>query len=153
MNKQDVKQIIREAVEELKKDTSKSKVTRESFVYLEPKGDGKTFAQCATCRMWTGKESNTCSILGKTKVTGDMSCNLYVYGKPSPGLSGKEIASYTSKEVGLVKRQVRCENCRSFQNGTCLLYQTLNKQVPDIFNLNEKVSPQGCCNAQIPKSG
>lgn len=150
MNKEDIKKMVIEAIEELKKDTSKSKITRESFVYLEPRGDKTQFAQCSSCRMWTGKEGNTCSILGKTKVTGDMSCALYVHGNPSPGLKGKEVASYTPKEAGLVKRSVRCENCRSFKDGICMLYQTLNKSNPDIFQLDEKVNPQGCCNAQMP---
>ncbi len=143
--------MVVEAVEELKKDTSKSKITRDAFVYLEPKEPKEQFAQCATCRMWTGKEGNTCSILGKTKVTGDMSCTLYVHGKPSPSLKGKEVASYTPKEVGLVQRKVRCENCRSFKNGICMLFKSLNKSNPDIFQLDEKVNAQGCCNAQMPK--
>ncbi len=140
-----LKQLIMEAKAGMKK------ITRESFVYLSPKEPKDQFAQCGTCRMWTGKDENTCSILGKTKVTADMSCNLYVHGKPSTSLAGKEVASYTSKEAGLVKRKVRCENCRSFNNGTCMLYQTLNQSNPDIFNLDEKVEAQGCCNFQMPK--
>jgi Pyruvate/2-oxoacid:ferredoxin oxidoreductase delta subunit len=127
---------------------TKEKIKRDAFVYLEPKGDKEKFAQCATCRMFTGE---SCSILGKTKVTAEMSCTLYVHGKPSTGLKGKEVASYTPQEAGLVNRQVRCENCRSFSNGVCLLYQSLNKSNPDLFQLDEKVNPQGCCNAQMPR--
>lgn len=139
-------------IEALKRNQeSKGKLQRDIFIYLEPKEPKDQFAQCSTCRMWTGKDGNTCSILGKTKVTGDMSCDLYVNGKPSPDLKGKEIASMTPKEAGLVKRSVRCENCRSFKNGICMLYQTLNKSNPDLFSLNEKVNPRGCCNAQMPK--
>lgn len=125
------------------------KITRESFLYLEPKKGGDNFAQCSTCKLWTGK---TCLILGKTPVSGDMSCNFYVPGTPSKGSVGKELALLTPKEAGLVKRKVRCENCRSFKNGVCLLYQTLNKANPDLFKLDEKVHPKGCCNAQEPKA-
>lgn len=141
---------IKLLVEAVKK-AAKGRLKRDAFLYLDPKGEKNQFAQCSTCRMWTGKDSNTCSILGKTKVTGDMSCGLYVYGKPSPSLAGKEVASYTPQEAGLVNREVRCENCRSYSNGICLLFQTLNKSNPDIFDLDEKVNKHGCCNAQMPK--
>lgn len=127
---------------------SGEKITRDAFIYLDPKGDKKNFAQCATCRLWTG---TGCLILGKTKVTCDMSCNYYVNGTPAKDSAGKEEALLTSKEAGLVTRKVRCENCRSFKDGICQLYQALNKRLPDIFDLNEKVDAQGCCNAQKPK--
>lgn len=154
MNRSSVIKLIMEVVEELKKVTSKSKINRDTFIYLDPKGDKGKFAQCSTCRMWTGPEGNTCSILGKTKVTGDMSCNLYVHGQPATSLKGKEVSSYTPKEAGLVQRQVRCENCRSFdsEKSSCMLFQSLNKSLPDYFQLEEKVNPKGCCNAQMPKN-
>lgn len=142
---------IKKLVEAVKK-TAKGRLKRDTFIYLDPKGDKEQFAQCSTCRMWTGPENNTCSILGKIKVTGDMSCTLYTYGKPSPILVGKESPTYTAQEVGLVKRVVRCENCRSFENGICLLFQTLNKSNSDLFDLDEKVNAHGCCNAQMPKN-
>lgn len=137
-----LKQLIAEKKEKMEK------ITRESFTYLDPTGDKSKFAQCGTCRMFTG---TGCTILGKTKVTAEMSCNFYVHGEPAKDKEGKEEALLTSKEAGLVNRQVRCENCRSFSNGVCLLYQALNKKNPDIFNLDEKVDKQGCCNAQMPK--
>jgi hypothetical protein len=151
MNKNDIKKLILEVFSEVKQ--QKNKLTREVFIYLEPKGPKEKFAQCATCRMWTGEDGLTCSILGKIKVTCEMSCNFYVYGKPSPNLKGKEVASYTPKEAGLVNRQVRCENCRSFDQKTsiCMLFQSLNKSNPDLFQLEEKVNEYGCCNAQKPK--
>ncbi len=147
MNRDDIKKLVIEALSEVKKDGGKLK--RDIFIYLDPKGDGEKFAQCGTCRMFTGK---TCSILGKQKITPEMSCDYYVNGPISKGLLGKEVASVTPKEAGLVNRQVRCENCRSFKDGVCLLYQTLNKSNPDLFDLDEKVNAQGCCNAQMPKS-
>jgi hypothetical protein len=58
----------------------------------------------------------------------------------------------TPKESGLVRRQVRCENCKYAKNGAtvCGLYVTLNNEVPEMFALDEKIEPQGCCNAQMP---
>ena|ERR1700675_1065293 len=153
MNRSEIIKMVIESVNELRKDTPKSKIKRDAFIYLDPKGNKDKFAQCSTCRMWTGPEGNTCSILGKTKVTGDMSCDLYVNGSPSPSLKGKELPSLTPKEAGLVKREVRCENCRSFDSKTssCMLFQSLNKSLSDIFELDEKVNPKGCCNGQMPK--
>ena len=124
------------------------KITREAFVYLDPKGDKKEFAQCSTCHHFTG---TGCTLLGKTAVAATMSCNFYLPGDTSPDKEGKEKERLTPKQVGLVDRKVRCENCRSFENGTCLLYQALNQSHRNIFNLDEKVDPQGCCNAQMPK--
>ena len=141
---------LSELIEKKNNTQGKEKLTRDVFLYLDPKEPRDSFAQCSTCRMWTTKD--TCSILGKTKVTGDMSCGLYVHGKPSPSLFGKEIESVTPKEAGLVNRQVRCENCRSFDKKTsvCMLFQSLNKSHSDIFQLEEKVNEYGCCNAQKP---
>jgi hypothetical protein len=145
MNK--LQQIISEVLNEK---NVKEKITRQVFLYYEPKGNKSKFAQCETCRMFTGDK---CSILGNTKITKDMSCNLYVHGQPSLTLKGKEIESVTPTEVGLVNRQVRCENCRSFnkEKSSCMLFENLNKTNSDIFNLEEKVNVHGCCNAQMSK--
>ena len=137
---------LKTLVEENK--TSGEKLTREVFIYLNPKGDKKKFAQCGTCRMFTG---TGCTILGKTKITANMSCNFYVNGPPTTKAEGKEESIMSPKEVGLVDRQVRCENCRSFKNGICLLYQSLNQYDPDIYDLDEKVDSLGCCNANKPR--
>lgn len=144
----DSKSIIFEVINSLNKE--KAKRTRDTFTYLEPKGDKSKFAQCSTCRFWTTK---TCLILGKTEISGDMSCNFYTHGKPSADNIGKEQDNFTPKEAGLVKRQVRCENCISFDEKTskCMFFQKLNESLSDLFNLEEKVNPQGCCNAQKPK--
>lgn len=141
---------LKTIVEAIKK-TANKRVKRDAFIYLEAQEPKQQFAQCSTCVMWTGKEGNTCSILGKTKVTGDMSCGLYVHGKPSPSFIGKEEDIYTAEEVGLVNRKVRCENCRSFDKGVCMLFKTLNESNSDIFDLEEKVDGYACCNAQMPK--
>ncbi len=130
------------------KKSSGEKITRDAFIYLDPKSEAVNFAQCSTCRLWTG---TGCLILGKTKVTGTMSCNYYVKGEPQKDKAGKEESLLTSEEAGLVNRKVRCENCRSFNKGQCMLYNALNKKLPDIFDLDESVSSNACCNAQKPK--
>ena len=121
------------------------KVTRDAFLYLGPKGD----KQCGTCRDWVSKD-NRCRILGPSvNVTASMSCGLYVYGTPlRPGNPTKAIV--TPEEAGLVDRKVRCENCR-WGGSECGLYKLLNEQQPDIFDLDTKIHPKGCCNAQEPK--
>lgn len=135
--------LILEAEEDMKK------IQRDAFLYMDPKVE-KDMAQCSTCIQWTGE---TCAIIGSdTKVTGDMSCGLYLSGEPNKDLLGKEKELVTAKEAGLVKRKVRCENCRSFddsQNSSCMLFEELNK-LP-MFDLKVKVDKAGCCNAQMPK--
>lgn len=128
------------------------KVTRQAFSYLLPKGDKDNFAQCSTCRLWTGKEHNTCGILGSETVTESMSCNYYQHGQPNPELAGKEKRILTPKQAGLVDRKVRCENCAFFdKDGYCELYEKLNEAYPEAFDLDKTVDPKGCCNFQTPK--
>lgn len=135
----------------LEKKGNQKKITRDAFLYMDPKGDKETFAQCFSCKLWMGKDKNKCSIMGDTNVTGVMSCNLYVNGTPNP--NQKQTSSVTPKEAGLVNRKVRCENCRSFDPDTskCMLYQTLSKTNNDIFDLDENVNEYGCCNFNMPK--
>jgi hypothetical protein len=98
--------------------------------------------------MFTG---STCTIHGKdVKITGDMSCGYYVHGMPMPDEKGHEMKSVTPSESGLVKRDVRCDNCTHFDGESiCNLFKKLN-QNPELFDLDEKVTPMGCCNAQTP---
>lgn len=128
------------------------KVTREAFIYLDPTGDKKKFAQCETCAMWR-KEEERCAILGKAKkVDADDSCNFYVQGAPN-SLPILDPAPVTPEQAGFVDRQVRCENCGAFDaaRGVCAAYEAINKALPDNFDLDPKVDPQGCCNANHPK--
>jgi hypothetical protein len=131
---------------------------RSIFLYLDPKPPEDQFAQCDTCMMYTGKPGEkvaTCTIHGKEKINGpDGTCGLYVHGKPMPGERGHEMASVTKKESGYVERQVRCENCVSFNAGrsTCMAFDSLNIKMPQYFSLKTKVDPKGCCNAQTPNS-
>ncbi len=135
------------------------KVTRNAFLYVEPKNSKQnddTFAQCESCVMWTGAKRNTCTIHGpKITTKATASCGWYVPG--APDLTGKEIPLVTPEESGLVTRQVRCENCVSFRRpneeatrGTCELFATLNKQDPKNYELDDDVHKHGCCNAQRP---
>ncbi len=131
-----------------------TKVTRAAFLYFDPTGDGSRFAQCATCMMWTGAggpHPKRCSIHGPAlEVTSNDTCGLYVHGTPMP--NAHVAAAVTTKESGFEERAVRCENCRFYKSPRrCGLYAALNTMLPDSFELNERVHPQGCCNANMPK--
>jgi len=131
-------------------------ITRNAFLYMEPKEEKNKdqFAQCSRCMMWTGPDRKTCTIHGKNvQVTGDMSCAIYVQGDPMPEQAGHEVESVNPEESGLVRTAVRCENCVYFKpktNNECNFFHQLNKKLPKVFDLKEKVSPKGCCNAFIP---
>ncbi len=120
------------------------KIDRSAFLYLPPKPPAKDFAQCKTCIMFKPK-SERCGIFGpKDKVTTDQSCGLYLHGKPNEDQECRSIT--TPKDAGLVDGPVRCENCSWADNGICGLYQLLNDKLPDVFDLDEKISPEACCN-------
>lgn len=124
------------------------KITRDAFLYFDPKGDKKRFAQCATCMMWTGDKGHTCTIIGQDfPVHGVDSCGVYVHGSNHEDMIGKEMALVTPKEVGFYRGKVRCENCKYLPGKeTCELYVLLNRMMPEIFDLDTKVDPHGCCN-------
>jgi len=131
------------------------KIKTDAFVYLEPKEKEhqNSFAQCKSCPMWTGALHNTCTIHDtNVKVTGDMTCTLYVHGEPMPEQAGHEMGSVTPEESGLTKAQVRCENCKYFDDkSVCLLFRKLNKTMPQVFDLKETVQAKGCCNGWMSK--
>jgi hypothetical protein len=127
------------------------KITRDAFLYLSPKAPTDRFAQCSTCRDWV-RGDNRCRIHGpRLPVKGTASCGLYVHGDPKP--PDTPCWPYvTPEQSGLVDRQVRCENCAHMatDEDKCMLYDTLNKKLPDLFDLKVEIHPQGCCNAQTP---
>lgn len=138
-----------------------AKQNRSVFLYIEP-GDeldavDDDFAQCATCRLWTGDEHETCMILGKDfNVPGSASCNVYIKEHPHPDWHGHEEALVKPEDVGYVNRPVRCENCVAFkagkaERGTCEFFHMLNQKLPDAFDLDEDVHSYGCCNGQTAK--
>ena len=127
------------------------KIKRDAFLYMDPKGDKSKFAQCGTCMMFTG---STCTIIGPdVKITAEMSCNLYVHGKPMPEEKGHEMKLVTPEEAGLVDRKVRCENCEygDASRLKCVLFEKLNKELSESFDLDPNIKAQGCCNAQVPR--
>jgi|GEM_PF-5260616 hypothetical protein len=121
------------------------KITRSAFLYLEGRDD--TFAQCGSCAF--GKDR--CAIMGNAEVSAhDGSCNFHIKGTPT---RDRNIASLTRKQTGYVERQVRCQNCKFKPDATprCRLYAELNRKLPEIFELDERISPYGCCNSQEPR--
>lgn len=123
------------------------KIQRDAFLYMEPKPPKGEFAQCSTCFMWI-PESNTCAIHGEElEVQGTDSCGLYVHGESAFEEAAKLV---TEEESGLVTHPVRCENCY-YGGKECGLYVKLNKALPELFDLDTKISPQACCNGQTPK--
>jgi hypothetical protein len=135
----------------LKRPVKTEKVTRNAFLYLEPKGNDPDFAQCADCKMFLDK-LGICSLHGKDlHIKPTMSCGFFVPGGPAEESELEHVTkAFTPEESGLVDREVRCENCKFMESPkTCGLYVKLNK-LPE-FSLNVTVKPRACCNAQTPK--
>ena len=129
------------------------KITRDAFLYLDPKAPADRFAQCSTCFMWTGPRRERCTIHGpNVPVTASMSCGFYIHGKPGLDKAGQEAARVTPTESGLVNRAVRCEDCRYLDRtrSRCRLFEQLNETFPEQFALDAAVQLKGCCNAQTP---
>ena len=146
------------------------KITRDAFLYLPPKaGIEEDFAQCGPCRMFVpeveGRKGGRCVIHGsEVEVDDDDSCGFMV---PWPTPNGKanlevvhdhaeELAkgipgSVTPEQSGLVSRRVQCHRCRFAERaaGVCGLYEELNR-ISSKFDLDPKIEPHACCNAQIP---
>ena len=123
------------------------KLDTSAFLYLEQVIPTTQFAQCATCQLFMpGNER--CSIFSKDDVVvANASCGLYVQGTPS---DDQEITGVvTPKQAGYVDGQVRCENCIWFnpEPSTCGLFEDLNKAMPTVWDLEEKVEAKACCNA------
>lgn len=125
--------------------SSGDKILRDAFLYLPPKGDPDTFAQCGSCGMFI-PEAQRCWLFGKDdEVIADASCGLYIQGKPNNDQEPQN--KVTPEQAGYNLGQVRCENCRWGDDGTCKLYEQLNQQLPEIFDLDTKINSNGCCNA------
>jgi len=125
-----------------------AKVKRDAFLYID--GKGADTGQCSSCKLWV-KGADVCIIHGMhVTIKGTASCGLYVPGKPVN--AGLAQALVTPEESGLVERKVRCQNCRFAWSGAtvCGLFQSLSERMPEIFDLDTKIEPQGCCNAQSP---
>lgn len=129
------------------------KITRDAFLYMDPSGSNhEEFGQCGACKMSVPTDKGQrCSILG-IAIDANDSCGLFVPGEQDPTEAEHIDDSVSPKEAGYVSRDVRCENCRYFDpdEGDCELFEMLNKLRPDDFDLDPKVNPLGCCNAQMP---
>ena len=127
-----------------------TKLGADAFLYLTPVPGVDDFAQCSSCCMWV-QEDDRCTIHGPhVRVSGSMSCGLYINGEPQ--LPGTDVEAIVSPvESGLVDREVRCENCRHSGGDVCGLFETLNSEMPDLFEIDTEIEPKGCCNAQQPR--
>ena len=135
---------IRKILKLLEATDSNTKIKRDAFLYLSPKGDKNNFAQCSTCSQFN-PETERCGLFGKDdKVIAAASCGLYIHGAPDLTLDPMGIVS--PEEAGYVKGNVRCENCKWFENNRCDLFAKLNKELPNIFDLDEEVEAKACCN-------
>jgi len=122
------------------------KIKRDAFLYLD--GDDKRFAQCGTCVFGKSK----CALAGGQSVNPTIgSCGFYVRGPAIPRT--RPFAKMTPEQMGYVERQARCENCKhiEIEDRECDLFEQLNRALPELFDLDEKVHLHGCCNAQVPK--
>lgn len=123
------------------------RITRDAFLYLEPKGSQpkEQFAQCGTCLFRFDQDG--CALMHGVKINfQDGTCAMYSEGEP---LFPDAFKDYTKDEIGYTVRQVRCENCR-YGGEQCQLYLQLNKALPQAFDLDPKIIPLGCCNANSP---
>lgn len=129
------------------------RITRATFLYLDPRNPEKKFAQCATCVHFI-RDKGLCEWMSADdKIGPNYSCGFYV---PGENAVGKEpLGLITADEAGVVERQVRCENCVFFDSNTeprkhCDFYTQLNLILPGVFDLDRYVDEYACCNAQTP---
>lgn len=120
-------------------------ILRDAFLYLPPKGDADNFAQCGSCGMFI-PDKQRCWLFGADDlVVANASCGLYIQGNPSNDQRPQN--KVTPEQAGYNLGQVRCENCKWLDGTTCELYVLLNEKLPQVFDLDTKVDPSGCCNA------
>ena len=128
------------------------KITRATFLYMDPRNPEEKFAQCDTCMNFI-RDKGLCKLLLPTdEIKAGKSCGSYA---PGENATGEALGVLTAEEVGLVERQVRCENCAFFDPDTeprkhCDFYTQLNLILPGLFDLDRYVNEYACCNAQTP---
>jgi hypothetical protein len=124
------------------------KIKRDAFLYYD--GTDHDFAQCGTCWLWDPVRWRCAVIPSLDLVEYWDSCGYYGKGHMPRHLNGAPV--FTPEEVGFVKRRVRCENCVYGADGAtkCELFNKLNG-LPD-FELDIEIKPEGCCNAQTPRT-
>lgn len=120
-------------------------ILRSAFLYLPPTGNKKDFAQCGSCGMFI-PDAQRCWLFGAhDKVVSNASCGLYIQGQPTNDQQPQH--KVTPEAAGYNLGQVRCENCKWFSGSSCTLFEMLNRELPDIFDLDPDVNAHGCCNA------
>ena len=111
--------------------------------------DKRGFAQCSTCHQLMPTRS-VCAIMARPVRKDIGSCNYYAPGLPHDNQLPAPCYGYN--EASYVERAVRCGNCAWFAPGDrCGLYHLLNTQAPTVFELDERVTANDCCNAQTPR--
>jgi hypothetical protein len=137
---------IRRLIDLLNEEKNPSKkIDRSAFLYLTPQGDKAQFAQCGTCGAFMPK-SKRCGLFDKDfEVIAEGSCGLYVHGTPSDDQETTDAVD--PKQAGYIIAEVRCENCQHIDGTTCLLFQKLNQELSEFFELDSKVEKNACCNA------
>lgn len=127
------------------------RITRSAFLYMDPVGGCEPFAQCASCRFWRPMMRRCALFITDPDVEADATCGLYVAGRPSD--YQMQNPTVWPKDAGFETRQVRCENCHWYQDREqrCHLFYSLNDHMPDVFDLDVRVHPHGCCNANTPE--
>jgi hypothetical protein len=127
-------------------------IDRSAFLYMDPVEYSMSFAQCVTCRFWKPHAERCALFITEPRVTADATGGLYVWGKPSDYQTKNP--TVWPKDAGFETRPVRCENCTYFraEQQSCHLFYLLNERTPSVFNLDTKVHPKGCCNANTPES-
>jgi hypothetical protein len=152
---------------------SYNKIGRDAFLYLAPAdvAEERDFAQCGACRFFVppgeDRPDGLCAIHGSyVKIGVDDSCCFFVGwatpdGKPDSAivaghaaeLAKGRLGSVTPEESGLVDRLVQCQRCRFAADPEvtkCALFDELNRQFADIFDLDINIEKHACCNAQTP---
>jgi hypothetical protein len=119
-------------------------IVRSAFLYIS--GKAKDFAQCSSCCL---NDDGKCVILDIAIDPND-TCGLYIPGWYAAMTSKKRV---TPEEAGLLRdTKVRCENCRHSDEDIdeelyCELFEKLNQELPELFDLDTEIEPRGCCNA------
>lgn len=136
---------IRDIIKLLEKaDIESNKIDRSAFLYLESNTKIDEFAQCSTCLHFM-PNAKRCTLFGEDdEVVANASCGIYTQGLPSD--NQKIIEIMTPEDAGYILGQVRCENCVWLKDDICDLFKLLNEKLPDVFDLDIKVSKTGCCN-------
>jgi hypothetical protein len=124
---------------------SGDRILRSAFLYLPPTGDAHEFAQCGSCGMYI-PGAHRCWLFGDSDVVvANASCGMYIQGEPSNDQEPQ--SKVTPQDAGYNLGQVRCENCRWLSGKSCALFEMLNRELPQVFDLDPEVEPLACCNA------